>query len=170
MCIQSRVPTVPLPETAVHLCQQEVNTVNGTATVIRCIHFHCIRMRAVSIMCSSTQVTVDITFYWTDPRLVGYDYQTLPSKLWGPRLELQGVVGTEITETQVAFQRLETGRFFSKSDMACKAAAAFGCDFPRMDFADANDADPLEWPESGRMMRRMQYTAVSQRFSQCPSL
>ena len=128
---------------------QEVNTVDGTATV-----------------------KIDITFYWTDPRLVGYDYQTLPSKLWGPRLDLQDVVGSSIEETQIAFQQVESGRFFDQNDMICKAAAEFGCDYPRMDFykkdGDGNplfgakngEADTLAWPESGCLMRKIQYIAT----------
>ena len=121
------------------------------------------RMRVVDIsevdtVHGTASVCVQVYLFWTDPRMIGYDHAVLPSKLWGPRLELQEVVGDNCEETQLAFQRMETGRFFTSHDAMCKAARDFDCKYPRPDLQDRGD--PLPWPESGRMSRVYQYTAT----------
>ena len=51
-------------------------------------------------MHSTATVSVEISFFWTDPRMIGYDHHVLPTTLWGPRLEMQDVVDGKCTETQ----------------------------------------------------------------------
>jgi hypothetical protein len=107
---------------------------------------------------STARVCVQVYFFWTDPRLIGYDYHTLPENLWGPRLEMQNIADDHCEEEQLTFQRLETGRFFIETDNICKAARDFKCDYPRPDLCDPSTE--LGWPESGRMMRAIQYNAT----------
>ena len=120
------------------------------------------RLRVVDISNIDTvhgtaTICVQVCLFWTDPRMIGYDHQVLPDKLWGPRLELQNVVDGQVEETQLAFQRMETGRFFSHHDAVCKAARDFKCKYPRPDLPGSEN---LPWPESGRMSRIIEYTAT----------
>jgi hypothetical protein len=117
---------------------QEINTVNCTATV-----------------------QIDLGIFWTDLRLIGYDHQVLPDKLWSPRLEM---LRAEVKETQLAFMRLETGRYFNAGDYLCTAAKRFNTHHRNGKLrywpTPGTATDPRPWPESGRMMKSVRYDAV----------
>jgi hypothetical protein len=70
------------------------------------------KVAAVDTVAGTAYVSVNITTYWTDPRLVGWPQGAeLPARLWGPKLDLKNALG-DLQETDYTFMLKDptTGR------------------------------------------------------------
>jgi hypothetical protein len=76
------------------------------------IRLNLMKVSAVDTVAGTAFVDVYTIYYWTDPRLAGWqEGRELPARLWGPRLELQNALG-DLQEEDLSFLlvNLATGR------------------------------------------------------------